>query len=387
MSRYVKNAEVEGNFYQQKQTNILAEAKRNVRQCCHSGVHLRGLREVTASHTFVLVQEDQATVKKNAEDIEAAKKAGLEKLANTVADPETLWQQAVDLVTKYTKASASYLANIVEPEAPDWAPPDGDEAADAQTDDEVEEIKEAAAPEESEQPADGADAPQDEPPRQSSTSEPPPAPAAEAHFDYSRKLLTYCVSSAGQEFIKGVELSRPAPPTDDQIEAGAVQDTPAITFQVIDEKLPVLTIPNVAFEPRVKFFRKFPRVGAYQACAVTLASGEYRQVLCADTLLPEGSGRPFTKAEQDFIWEVALALSRAADAAQQRLREHSMMSTGGEEVARMRARIKDVYQPPPPPPEAEPEAEAAGGGLLGRCHGSARFMNSAPLPSATRRHC
>lgn len=330
--RYVKNAEVEGKFYQEKQAASIAEAKR---------------------------YEAEVTAKRTAENMISDKKAALDKLAGTVADPETLWQQAVDLVQKYTKASGIYLANIVEPEDPDWSPPEGDEAAEAETDDEVEEIKQAPEPESTGQPAEGEAEPAAE-----SSPEPveeaaaaPPAP--EPPVDYTKKLLTYCISNPGQEFMRDIELHRPAPLTDEQADAGETQEQPAVTFRVLDEKLPVLTIPNVAFEPRVKFFKKFPKVGAYQACAVSLSSGEYRQILCADTLLPEGSGKPFTKEEQDFIWQVALSLSKAIDGAHSRLKEHSQMAMGGDEVAKMRAKIKEVYFPPPPP-AADPEADGTG---------------------------
>lgn len=57
-----------------------------------------------------------------------------------------------------------------------------------------------------------------------------------------------------------------------------------------------LYVPNVAFEPRITFFRNFPRIGAYFGAAAE-AFGSPLAVLAVDTLAPAGSGLPLP--EQD----------------------------------------------------------------------------------------
>lgn len=54
-----------------------------------------------------------------------------------------------------------------------------------------------------------------------------------------------------------------------------------------------------------------------QACGIQVPSGgEFKAVIAADTLFPEGSGQSLSQEDQDFIWEVSLALSKAYEAAE-----------------------------------------------------------------------
>lgn len=46
------------------------------------------------------------------------------------------------------------------------------------------------------------------------------------------------------------------------------------------------------------------------------SGGEFKAVIAADTLFPEGSGQSLSQEDQDFIWEVSLALSKAYEAAE-----------------------------------------------------------------------
>jgi hypothetical protein len=88
--------------------------------------------------------------------------------------------------------------------------------------------------------------------------------------------------------------------------------------------MPMIYTANVAFESRVKFFKGFPKIGAYQACGVQVqdnGSNVFRAVIAADTLFPEGSGQPLSQEDQDFIWDVSLALGKACEAAEAKVRE------------------------------------------------------------------
>ena len=59
-----------------------------------------------------------------------------------------------------------------------------------------------------------------------------------------------------------------------------------------------LSIDNVAYEPSTVFFRRFPRVGALHAAAVCAGGAEAHALLCADTLLPRGSGAPLAAVDR-----------------------------------------------------------------------------------------
>jgi hypothetical protein len=148
-----------------------------------------------------------------------------------------------------------------------------------------------------------------------------------------------------------VDLFRPAPPPEDADEEVKPEPLP-YSFRVLDEKLPLVFLPNVSAEERVRFFRKFPKIGSYQvrapggklrangalrasaltrllackaegqrghanapaqrrvrvaqACGVSLpGNGEFKALLAADTLFPEGSGQPLSAADRDFMWDVS----------------------------------------------------------------------------------
>lgn len=61
------------------------------------------------------------------------------------------------------------------------------------------------------------------------------------------------------------------------------------------------------------------------------SGGEFKAVIAADTLFPEGSGQSLSQEDQDFIWEVSLALSKAYEAAEGKVCVCGMGLRRGEE--------------------------------------------------------
>ena len=50
--------------------------------------------------------------------------------------------------------------------------------------------------------------------------------------------------------------------------------------------------------PGVHFFDEFPRLGSYFAHGVKLTTGELRSILCCDTIIPYGTGKPLSAADK-----------------------------------------------------------------------------------------
>ncbi len=69
-------------------------------------------------------------------------------------------------------------------------------------------------------------------------------------------------------------------------------------------------LPSRPAASSITFFKPQPKIGAYCAAPVPAAMpgaarGTAHAVLAADTLLPEGSGQPFSEEDQQFIACVA----------------------------------------------------------------------------------
>ena len=74
------------------------------------------------------------------------------------------------------------------------------------------------------------------------------------------KGMEHCEArSAGAGVEKDFVLARPPTPEDEEAEPEASP----LTFQVLDGDEDVLDVPNVLYEDRIRFFRGFPRLGAY----------------------------------------------------------------------------------------------------------------------------
>ena len=275
-------------------------------------------------------EQQQAEIKKQRES-EAERKAAIASLASMDAEPLALAQQAVDLIKKFTVAVGAYAAAIADPEEPDWSPPeDAEDPAAAESEDEADPLPPAPP---TEAPAEGEAPPEGAPPAEGEEAATAAAPKIPRPIDYSKKYFSYMASTEEQAFMRTAELLRPAPPPEDAGEDFKPEPT-APTFRILDEKVPMLYVPNVAFEPGTKFFRNFPKIGSYQACGVQVPAGvvgaEFKAIIAADTLFPEGNGQPLSQADQDFIWEVSLALSKAYEAREAKV---STMGQGDSELS------------------------------------------------------
>ncbi|GFR41453.1 hypothetical protein Agub_g2141 [Astrephomene gubernaculifera] len=338
--KYVKNAEVEGNFYRERQQELQQKKDKLVKEA----------------------QAEQALKSAAATRKEAAEGLGL-----LAAVPRDLLQAAVQLIRQHTSAGAAYAAIITDPEEPDWTPPEDDEAAAVESEDEGEPSAAAAADgEDAAQPDQDADAGGEEGMEGAEGDGAPPARKIPRPVDYSKKYFAYVAASAGQEHVLQSDLYRPSPPPDDAPEDFKPEPLP-YTFRILDEKLPMVYVANVASEERIKFFRNFPKIGSYQACGVSLASsGEFKALLAADTLFPEGSGQPLPPEDKDFIWEVSQSLGKAMDAVAAQAAAALAGASAGEKLEALRAQVMELWgkaaveaAAAAPPPAAGEEEEGA----------------------------
>eukprot|EP00195_Chlamydomonas_chlamydogama_P012815 CAMPEP_0202892798 /NCGR_PEP_ID=MMETSP1392-20130828/2487_1 /ASSEMBLY_ACC=CAM_ASM_000868 /TAXON_ID=225041 /ORGANISM="Chlamydomonas chlamydogama, Strain SAG 11-48b" /LENGTH=389 /DNA_ID=CAMNT_0049576889 /DNA_START=171 /DNA_END=1336 /DNA_ORIENTATION=+ len=340
--RYVKNAEVEGQFYEQKRAELEAKKKE--------------------------LEDAQAAAQK-AKAAEETKAAAIAELAAMEAEPRILMQHAVDLITRFTTAGSAYAALVAEPEEPDWSPPEDPEDPEAaESEDEADPTPAPPAEEGAGEGGEEGDA--------QAEGEGGEAAAEEGEdgvvkvprpIDYSKKYFSYMAASAMNEFMANVELRRPPPPPEDADED--FQPEPAaFTFRILDERMPMVYTPNVAFDKTVKFFRNFPKIGAYQACGIQSGPGtEFKAIVAADTLFPEGSGQSLSQEDQDFIWEVSLALGKAYDKVEKKFLEEQQGKSAKEDIAALKKRILEIYHPPEDEEEEEvapptPSAPAGKGG-------------------------
>lgn len=341
---YVKNAQAEGEFYEQKRMELEAKKK--------------ALADKQAEAETTRQQED-------------VKKLAIQHLAASKdLEPRQLLQTAVDLIKGYTSASAAYAAVVAEPEEADWTlPEDPEDPTYVESEDEEDpapkpppvegegaEGEEGAAAEE--------EAPAEEEPEEEKVK-------IEAPLDYSKKYISYVVATQGQEFMTKAELLRPPPPPEDADEDFKPEPVP-FTFKILDERMPMVYSSNVAFENSVKFFQNFPRIGAYTACGVQLGSRkEFKAIIAADTLFPEGGGQPLSEEELDFIWELTLGLQKAYNAVEKTVAEKSEGKDAKAALEALTEKIFEAYNPPPPPPAEGEEGE-----------GGAPAAEAAPEPAA-----
>eukprot|EP00775_Hariotina_reticulata_P001846 gene1846-2179_t len=296
-----------------------------------------------------LAQELDEQARKDA--AEQARRMAIEGLAAMDSQPHELWATAVHLVKQFTSAAGVYVANIIDEEQPDWQPPE-DPEADVESQDEADHSGGAEPGAQDMQrggPAAAADAEEQQAVASDGGAEGarsaiPPLP------NYSKKLLQYVAASKGHEFMTKLQLKRPPAADDD---SGAPAEQAPITFKILDEHVPLLEVPTVSTEPRVKFLRNFPRIGGYCAAAVPSgplgpAGGSYHAVLAADTLLPEGHGQPLTALEVSLVWDVAQALGKALDAAGVALQKDAARGGAVEALAELQAAVEAARKDAPP---------------------------------------
>ncbi len=261
------------------------------------------LRPGLSPHLALCTQEEAAAAAAKVKEQQETRKKAIQELAQTVDEPRALLQKAVNLIVQHTAAGAAYAAYVAEPEEPDWAfPEDPEDPAAAESDDEADPAPPPPAPEGDAANPDAAEAaaPAETEPAEAE----PPKPKIPKPIDYSKKYLSYLAASSGQDFMLTSELTRPAPPPEDDPEAKV--DPVPFTFKILDERRPMLYAPNASFEQSMRFFKGFPKIGAYQACGVqSPGTGEFKAVISADTLFPEAGGQALSQEDQDFIWHVS----------------------------------------------------------------------------------
>jgi hypothetical protein len=270
--------------------------------------------------------------------MQGKKKSTIDALLAMESEPRALLKAAIDAIKTHTSAGSVYAANVADIEELDWVAPEGEEE---QVDSDVESPEGGAPPEEP--PAEEA-APVAEGSEEAG-GEAAPKPAV--RIDYTKKYFSYVAASEGQENVVGVSLRRPIAVggEGDEEEVAAVK--PAYTFRMLDEKIPLLVVPNVVQESTVTFFRRFPKIGSYLACGIQVSSGEFKSVLAVDTLMPEGNGQPLSTEDQDFIWEVSKAVAKAWEASQAKIIAPAADGPGPAAYANLNALITALKNPPP----------------------------------------
>jgi len=177
---------------------------------------------------------------------------------------------------------------------------------------------------------------------------------------------------AGQEFLISTEMYRPEPPAEEPEEGEPPPVPVPFTFRIIDEKRPMIYAPNVANEPSIRFFRHFPKLGAYQACGVCCPSnGEYKAIIAADTLFPESAGQPLSQEDQDFIWHISRALSQAYDTVERKAHEQTSSKNAKEDMDKLKKTLHELAVQPQEEPATNESAEGELGAEGGEGEGEA----------------
>ncbi|MEW5299185.1 MAG: hypothetical protein WDW36_002224 [Sanguina aurantia] len=342
--RYVRNAEIEGKFYQDQKQELASKKK---------------------------MLEESIAEAQGITDLALEQKAAVHALSVLQAEPRQLLLAALMLIQKHTSAGAAYAASVSETEEPDFilnADPDNPEP-ETDDDEEDEQMLGSSAAEEpaadlDPEPVEDLDAHLDPAATGADGAGPqvPPPPPVLRRIDYSKKHLAYIAATPGQEWVEGRDLRRPVP-NPDADDPDAPPEAPAFTFRILDERIPLLHLPNVAFEPRIRFFKGFPRIGGYLAVGIqTPGTGEFKAVVGVDTLFPGAPGQAFEQQEVDFVWEVSLAVGKALEGAEKaaKSRVTSSPSASGY-LAELQTTINTIRHPPSEGVVEEPVSPAEGG--------------------------
>ena len=275
--------------------------------------------KAAAEDSAATEKAEAAATSAREQDVRSAQAVAIDGLSALVDDPFVLFAKVAEIVEAGTDAGMVYIGILKtdEPQLLELAEDD-----------------------------DGEDAPEPE----DVGEEPEPEAQMEeegvAHdpFNYKAKHIRYTCSSLGAEFMVGKELRRPSANEEDC----ALNDKPGVTFAIIDQGVPVIDIPNVLYKvDQMKFFKRLPHVGAYYAQALAnAASGEVKALLCADTTITLGEGKPFTLADKQFMSDVADKVSKCLAAMDATLVEYA-------------ARAIDAHSPPPAPAKGDNNATPA----------------------------
>ena len=289
----------------------------------------------------------------------------MEHLRTLTGDPDILYKHMANYALRLSSnpgGARAYVADLEEPEEDEMAPrPDGEE--EPEEDEPEPEPEPEPGPEGEEGEGDGEEKP--------------------VVFDYLKMFYRYVSSASGirgedGEWVVGKKLER-----GEGVSFKLIDNTPQAPWVDIDNCLtyvgPERTIPLVEGEeapppaedeedgPKgetVAFLKGFPRVGAYFAVPIKLATGEIAGMLCMDTLKGPagGSGRPISGEDKDLLREVAHNASLALNAAAEM--RAAKLALAEEEQAAIAEALAATDDPKPeladgeePPPEPEPEPE------------------------------
>lgn len=286
----------------------------------------------------------------------------MEHLRTLTGDPDILYKHMANYALRLSSnpnGARTYVADLEEPEEDEMAPrPDGEE----EEEDEPEPEPEPVPEENEEDEGDGEEKP--------------------VVFDYTKMYFRYVSAASGVrgedgEWVVGKKLER-----GEGVSFKLIDNTPQAPWVDIDNCLtyvgPERTIPLAEGEDpppppdeedgpqgeTVAFLKGFPRVGAYFAVPIKLATGEIAGMLCMDTLKGPagGSGRPISTEDKDLLREVAHNASVALNAAAEM--RAAKLALAAEEQAAIAEALAATEDPKPeladgedPPPEPEPEPD------------------------------
>eukprot|EP00884_Botryococcus_braunii_P010058 jgi/Botrbrau1/19053/Bobra.0100s0077.1 len=330
-------------------------------------------KEIEAEHERVKlkllqIQHDKAEAEVAAalrkQQEEAAREAELQALQAVPHDVWKLWQQAIDVCLKHTSAGAAYVATVSQQLGPLPEVPEGND---------LPSVPPHANPEEERSKEREENGDKEEGPDEDGEAVAEEGEAHTAKLGGPRKFLQYVAASAGQEWLVDQKIVLQAPEAikpqgeeeQDPPEPKGEEDTAVVTkhlplsLQLLERGAASVYIPNVAFEPEIRFFRNFPRVGAYFGAAAE-ACGSPLAVVAVDTLAPLGSGLPLPEQDREFVARVAQSVGVAlAKVAEQR--EAAANGFASKEVLQLEAALRGLapwpqVEPQSPPPVAAPSS-------------------------------
>ena len=257
----------------------------------------------------------EAAVKARAEE-EAAKEAAKKDeavagVSKVVGDPYQIWSNVASNIKELTPGCC-YIANLSRTEPADGEITDDDLEVEEVEPEEPEEPEELAGEEpavEGEEPA-----AEGEGEGEGEEEEAEPEPIV---YDYSAVSLDFVVTSKDMEYILEQGLSFTRPVVSEEEEAEEPKPS-ALAFDILDkEDADEVDIPNVLYEPRVKYFDEFPKVGAFFALPIKTKTGEVKAILCTDTLAPTGNGKPLSEDTKALIRKLVDAAGAALDSTEE----------------------------------------------------------------------
>ena len=228
---------------------------------------------------------------------------------NSIPDSKTfadVFEDAANEIVSLTSASASYVGVVWDKQTPDAElPEDLEEGA-------VPAFEDAATPIEGEGETDGEGTSGNEESEVEKKEEEPAAAVDDeapideeegddGEVDYSTSTIEYVAVASGSGSVKHVQLPYGE----------------GVTFGLLESDALQAYVPNVMYREGVKYFSSMPRVGAYMAVKLLDPKSKRRAkcaaVLCADTLMPLGSGCALSTEDRSTISACARAIQRAVD--------------------------------------------------------------------------